>query len=274
MPKQEKIAELYPRVYSFRPDIETQSKVKRLLAAMEERAFYSLMHKGEVNTIKSKTGIMSGAILDVGCGTGERLSRFAKVGFKVRGIEVQPELVEYVRSRLGFETDAGTLDSVSYLPNSFDIVTIHWVIEHLIDVKSVLRKIHTILKPNGWMVAEVPLSDSYQSDLLGDRWSQYCEAPRHIGIPSRSGIRHAVTECGFTDVTILPSSIITCAGFLALSVIPNATTTRAYNNASVAAHIPRLVAGLLTVLFFPVVIVENYLLRRPACALIFTRKPA
>ena len=274
MPKREKIPDLYPLVYSFRPDFETQSKVKRLVAAIEELAFYRLMHKGEVNTIKRNTGIMSGTILDVGCGTGDRLSRFAKAGFKVRGVEIQPELVEYVRNHLGFEADTGTADSVSYPPNSFDIVTIYWVIEHLLDVRSVLKKIHAMLKPNGWIIAEVPLSDSYQSDLLGNRWSQYCEAPRHLGIPSRSGVQHAFTKCGFTDMSIHPSSIMNCAGFFALSVIPNATATHAYDNPAVATHIPRLVAGLLTLLYFPVVIVENYFLRRPACGLIFARKPA
>jgi len=272
MPKQEKIAALYPPVYSFRPDFETKSKVKSVLAAIEERLFYRPMHYGEVDAVKRKTGIESGTVLDVGCGTGDRLSRFSRAGFKVRGIDIQTETAEYVRNRLGFEADVGTLDSVFYPNHSFDIVTIYWVIEHLLNVKAVLTKIHSMLKPNGWIVAEIPLADSFQSDLFGNRWCVYSEAPRHLGVPSRDGIQRVMRDCGFTDVTIGPSSILNCAGFFSLSAIPNATATHAYDNASVATHLPRLVAGLLTILYFPVVIMENYFLRRPACGLIFARK--
>lgn len=273
MPKQEAIAGLYPPVYSFRPDFETKSKLKRIVAAFEERTFYCFLHRNEVATIQRVTGIMSGAVLDVGCGTGDRLARFAKAGYQVRGLEIQPELVRYVRTRLGYKADVGTLHTFSYPADSFNIVTISSVIEHLLDVISVLKKIYGILKPHGWIVAEVPLSDSFQSRKLGNKWSQYCEAPRHLGIPSQEGARRAFTECGFADVIILPSTIINCAGFLGLSVIPKATATHTYGNSSMAAYIPRFLAGLVTVLYFPMAAIENYFLRRPACGLILARKP-
>jgi SAM-dependent methyltransferase len=272
-PKQEAIAGLYPPVYSFRPDFETNSKLKRILAAIEGRTFYYFVHRNEVATIQRVTGVMSGAVLDVGCGTGDRLARLAKAGYKVRGLEIQPELVQYVRTRLGYKADVGTLLTFSYPADSFNIVTICSVIEHLLDVISVLKKIYGILKPHGWIVAEVPLSDSFQSRRLGNKWSQYCEAPRHPGIPSQEGARRAFAEGGFADVVILPSTIINCAGFFGLSVIPKAAGTYTYGNSSMAALIPRFLAGMVTILYSPMAVMENYFLRRPACALILARKP-
>lgn len=274
LPKKEEVASLYPPIYNFRTDFGSKSLFKRMFAAIEKRSFYRLLSRGEVKRVKRFTGITSGKLLDVGCGTGDRLTRFATAGFNVRGLEIQSDLVDYIRQNLALEADSGTLDTVAYPSDSFDIVTIHWVIEHLLDVKSVLQKIFTALKPNGWIVAEVPLSDSFQSKCLGRFWSQYREAPRHLGIPSRAGIHQALIACGFVDVKIRPSSIMTCASLFALSMIPNGTAAHAYNNPGWGAYLPRLAAAFLTVIYLPVAALENYILHRPACGLIFARKPA
>jgi SAM-dependent methyltransferase len=272
-PNEEKIPTLYPSVYSFRPDFDTGNKLKSLLATLEEWTFYRLKSKGEVTRLKRTTGVSTGTLLDVGCGTGERLSRFASAGFKVKGMEVQPALVEYIRSHLGFSVEMGTLDTVSYEASSFDVVTIHWVLEHVLDVKAVLQKIFFILKPNGWLVAEVPFSDSIQSTWLKGRWSQYSEAPRHFSVPSRRGLLQAMRSCGFTDMVVHSSNIIDCASFFALSAIPQGTASHTYGNASTAAHLPRLAAGILTLLYVPAALIENFVLRRPACGFIFAQKP-
>jgi 2-polyprenyl-3-methyl-5-hydroxy-6-metoxy-1,4-benzoquinol methylase len=273
MPSPDKVAELYPPVYSFRPDFDTSSRAKSLIARAEEAAFYRLLHKRETETVKRHTGMAGGSMLDVGCGTGDRLVRFARAGFTVRGLEIQPELVSYVHDTLGFAADAGTLDTVSYDDNSFDIVTIYYVIEHLLDVKAVLKKIYAMLKPGGWIVAEMPLADSCQSRVLRTRWSQYSEAPRHVAIPSREGIQTALSECGFQDFTLLPATMMNCAGAFALSVIPNATSTHAYEKSGLVRHLPRVAGGVLTLLYFPAVALENYALHRPAFGLILARKP-
>lgn len=273
MPKQETIAGLYPPVYSFRPDFETNSKLKKLLAALEGRTFYSLQHRNEVAALRRATGVRSGVLLDIGCGTGDRLVRFAKAGYQVRGLDIQPGPVRYVRERLGFAADVGTLNSVSYPADSFHIVTIGWVLEHLLDVKPVLKEIRRILKPGGWIAAEVPFSDSFQSRMLGRRWCVYCEAPRHIGIPSQEGARRAFAECGFAEISIHPSTAINCAGHFGLSVIPKATATHAYGESTLAAHIPRVLAGVITLLYSPLAAYENNFLRLPAAAVIMARKP-
>lgn len=273
MPSDETVAGLYPPVYSFRPDFETQNRLKQIMASLEEKTFYRLIHNQEVKRISRHTGVASGTMLDVGCGTGGRLSRFARAGFAVRGMEIQPELVDYVRERLGFDADAGTLDTISYEDDSFDIVTIYWVIEHLLDVGSVLDKIYAMLKPGGWMVAGVPLADSAQSRMLGRRWTQYCEAPRHVAIPSQKGIQKATRASGFDEVKIVPANVLDCASYFSLSLIPSAATSFSYSGSGFATHMPRLAAGLLAVLYSPVATVENYLLKLPAGSLVLARKP-
>lgn len=277
MPKEEKIAELYPPIYSFRPDFEGGGTFKQLVTAVEKRVFYNLMNCREVESVKRVSGIHSGTMLDVGCGTGTRLSRYAAAGFQVRGLEIQPELVQYIRQKLGFEADCGTLATVAYEPESFDIVTAHWVIEHLTDVHWALKKIYKMLKPGGWLVAEVPLADSWQGQVLKRRWSQISEAPRHVGIPSKEGMRQALKMAGFMEPSMLPSAILNCAGAFGLSVVPSSSTTHTHGSGGKLKwlrHLPRAAGGAVTLLYLPAAAIENFILKRPAFGICFSKKPA
>jgi ubiquinone/menaquinone biosynthesis C-methylase UbiE len=272
-PAPEHIAQLYPAVYSFRPDYAPESRFKRLFARLEETLFYGAMRRAEVASLRRRTGISSGTVLDVGCGTGDRLRRFAESGFHVHGLEVQRALAEDVRQRFGFAVDVGSLDSIPYPDDAFDLVTMYWVLEHLLDVRAALTTIYRILRPGGWVVAEVPLSDSFQSELLGRRWSQFSDAPRHIAIPSRRGLTKLVAQCGFVEVSIRPSGIMNCAAGFALSLIPRAATMYAYTSVALASHAARVTAGVITLLYAPAAGIENYVLDRPAFGLLLARKP-
>lgn len=273
MPAPEHIADLYPTAYSFRSDYVPESRFKLLVARLEDTIFYRTMRRAEMESIRRRTGVSSGAMLDVGCGTGERLRRFAESGFHVRGLEVQRELADDVRRRLGFEVDVGSLDSIPYPDDAFDVVTMFCVLEHLLDVRAALTTIYRILRPGGWIVAEVPLSDSFQSGVLGRRWSQYTDAPRHIAIPSQRGLTTIFTTCGFVDIGIRPSGIMNCAAAFALSLIPRAATMYAYTSRSLASHVARVAGGLVTLLYAPAAAIENYVLGRPAFGLLLARKP-
>lgn len=271
-PDSSELADLYPDVYSFRPDFQEQSKFKSILGKAEELAFYRTLHRKETESVTRATGITSGRLLDVGCGTGDRLTRFAQAGFEVRGLEIQPELMSYVRDHLGFEADQGDLDSVSYEDGSFDLVTIYYVIEHLLDARSAVEKIFSILKPGGWMVAEVPLADCFQVSLFGRRWSQFGEAPRHVSVPSRKGMVSLLSNAGFSDVSVTPATLMNCSQAFVLSALPSAAASRAYVGRGILSHLPRLAGGVMTLLYMPAAAVENKLLKRPAFGRVYARK--
>ena len=274
MPASERIAELYPTAYSFRSDYVAESRFKLLVARLEDAIFYRAMRWREVESLRRRTGVSSGVMLDVGCGTGERLRRFADAGFHVRGLEVQGELADDVRGRFGFDVDVGSLDSIPYPDDAFDLVTMYWVLEHLLDVRAALVTVRRILKPGGWIVAEVPLADSFQSRVLGRRWSQFTDAPRHIAIPSRRGLAALLAACGFVDISVRPAGALNCAGSFALSLIPRAATMHAYTRRGLTAHLARVAGGFVALLYAPTAAIENYVLGRPAFGLLLARKPS
>lgn len=272
MPPLDEIPGLYPPIYLFRQDFETASRLKGRLALLEERFFYRYLFGSTVRLVKKYTGMSGGVLLDVGCGTGSRLTGFAAAGFTVRGLEVQPELVDYVRGSLGCEADIGTLETMAYQADSFDLVALFHVLEHILDVRSTLRHSYRILKPGGWLVAEVPLADSLQMQWLKQRWGQLWEAPRHVTIPTQRGLSRAICEYGFEPPVVHPSSALTTGGLFALSLVPSANTTHSYSSGSLLVHVPRFIAGCLTLLYSPVALLERYL-RRPASGYVLARKP-
>jgi SAM-dependent methyltransferase len=62
-------------------------------------------------------------LLDVACGTGAHLERFAHLGFACRGLDKEPQMVAIARSRLpGVEIEPGDMLDFS-LPERYDVVT-------------------------------------------------------------------------------------------------------------------------------------------------------
>src|SRR5262249_8513726 len=156
---------------------------------------------------------------------------------------------------------------------SFDLVTAFYVIEHVVDVQAVLRSCFDLLRPGGWLVAAVPLVDSFQARTFGRRWMNVKEAPRPVSLPTHEGMHLACSRVGFDRVTIRPDAVLTCAGIIGLSVVPGAATTSVYGGGRLRALASRLLGWVIAGLAAPLVLVENYVVRRPAHGIVFAHKP-
>ena len=271
MPATENVAALYPELYSFRPDLIRERSGSRL-APQAEALFSRLINAGEVNRVRKGTGISSGSMLDIGCGTGERMARFAQAGFHVRGLEIQPQLVEHVRKTYRLKADLSSFEQLPYRRESFDLITIYYVMEHLRDPPGMMSKIYSIIKPGGWLAAEMPLADSLQGRLLGRRWSQYAEAPRHLAIPSQSGIIQLLQTAGFRRVRVKPSGSLNSAAAFGISVVPSAILGNAYRAG--CGPFRRFLGGAAGMAAFPAAALESHWLGKPAFGLVLAQKPA
>ena len=95
------------------------------------------------------------SILDVGCGTGAMSARLLKWG-NVVSADFSPLALEFSRRRglkhlLG--ADAMRLPLAA---NSFDLITVMDVLEHLPDDQAALCEFFRVLKPGGRVIATVP----------------------------------------------------------------------------------------------------------------------
>ena len=112
--------------------------------------------------LKQKQLIFPGmSVLDLGCNEGEFLSkldrRIKKVGVERNRIAVTRGRKKY--KNLNLKLINSDIESFTY-PGKFDLVTMFHILEHLTWPVAVLRKIRTLLKPEGRLLIEVPILEN------------------------------------------------------------------------------------------------------------------
>ncbi len=95
-------------------------------------------------------------ICELGCGTGGNLATVADQ-HDVIGVECSPQALDYARRRLGDRVRRGSLpDDVDLPSNSFDVVLLTDVLEHIDDDTRSAQTALRLLRPDGIVVATVP----------------------------------------------------------------------------------------------------------------------
>ena len=93
-------------------------------------------------------------VLDVGCGVGNDLARFAKAGAIVTGIDLAEHSVKLARDNFSFrglEGDFQQMDGekLSFPDASFDAVFCHTVLHFTPHPEAMIAEIYRVLKPGG-----------------------------------------------------------------------------------------------------------------------------
>lgn len=163
--------------------------------------FEMVYQKAKAIMLKKKAGLIQelrpspGAILDVGCGTGDFLKYCRLKGWKAFGIEPN----EKARTLAIKKNDEGVygVDGMSkFRENTFDIITLWHVLEHLHDLKSQISIYRKILKKDGRIVVAVPNYCSYDAAYYGSFWAGF-DVPRHLWHFSKRAITNLFEEQGF-----------------------------------------------------------------------------
>jgi 2-polyprenyl-3-methyl-5-hydroxy-6-metoxy-1,4-benzoquinol methylase len=141
-------------------------------------------------------GLPLGRILDVGCGNGNRLVSFQKLGWDAEGQEVDPNAASEARNVSGVPVHLGPLEEVGFPDASFDVVTGSHVIEHAYDPVSLLKECRRILRPEGILVITTPNGESYGHGRFRASW-RGLEPPRHLHLFSRQTLLQTAVQAGF-----------------------------------------------------------------------------
>ena len=246
-PDLETLAGYYPREYTFRPAVATESAARRALRGFEWRLFYRPQYRGRLRSIRRLTGLRSGRVLEVGCGSGTFLAMVARAGFHVAGVDISAEDTKFARETYGLDVTEGDLATVAARPERYDAVLLFYVLEHVPDPVAVAHQAHAVLRPGGIVIAAVPVLDSVQARVFGARWSQVTEAPRHVTLPSRRGLEAMLRGVGFTKVRFAAMPLLDSGGVIVMSMLPGAATPQAYGRdaGTVAPLVRRLAAAML-----------------------------
>jgi SAM-dependent methyltransferase len=279
LPKTEDLPGFYPPVYSFTFELNEQSRFKRLLSKAEYRFFFRPQYAAQVRSVMKACGWQRGdgkKLLDVGCGRGLRLLELRRLGFDVHGLDVQPDVVRYLREKLAIPAECADVSEMHrFFPAaSFDLITTFYLIEHIPNVREALASMFELLKPGGWLAAAVPLVDCVQARAFGKKWLNVMEAPRHLSLPTQKGMMDACRSVGFVKEHIVPDSTFNCAGQIASSLIPGATFTHVYGQSRWKPLLARAVAAGVMLASMPWCLFENRILGRVSLGIAIAQKPA
>lgn len=99
-------------------------------------------------------------VLDVGCGAGTDLVRFARGGAIVTGVDISPSAVALARQNFeqqGLTADIREADGehLPFADNSFDFVFAHGVVQYTPDPEALVGQCRRVLKPGGRAMFQV-----------------------------------------------------------------------------------------------------------------------
>ncbi|MDZ7295439.1 MAG: methyltransferase domain-containing protein [candidate division KSB1 bacterium] len=100
------------------------------------------------------SGFAGKRLLEVGCGAGVDLVRFARGGAIVTGIDLAEQSIALTKQNFALRGLSGEFlvmngEAMDFADNSFDVVYAHGVLQYTADAGKMIREIYRVLKPGG-----------------------------------------------------------------------------------------------------------------------------
>ena len=163
-----------------------------LLRTLHER----LIIRPEIAQAKKHLRTTDFSMLDIGCGTGWISRIWADAGARVTGLEPSHPRAEIARQRglRILSCYAEELDT----RETFDLIVIRHVIEHLGSPADILRNLVPRLAPNGMLLIVVPNIDCIGRKLFNTYWTWVL--PLHCTFFNPRSLRSLLNSCGYDVV--------------------------------------------------------------------------
>ncbi|WP_338406984.1 class I SAM-dependent methyltransferase [uncultured Flavobacterium sp.] len=125
-----------------------------------------------------------GKILDIGAGTGDFLSAAKKGGWQTIGVEPSEKA-----KAIAINKGVSFVDKTAVLENnSFDVISMWHVLEHVPDLDKQIKELKRLLKPTGTLIIAVPNFKSFDAKHYGKFWAAY-DVPIHFWHFSKTAIK-------------------------------------------------------------------------------------
>ncbi len=189
MPDNDEIASYYldcfytPEGNRFNPFVE---KARSIIGRTRGKLLRNLMPNG-------------GRLLDFGAGAGHFGTAMQKAGWDVVSLDIATQSKnESPDASFIMEGDQPRL---LFADNTFDVVTLWYVIEHMRNPKKVLQEMRRVLRPGGILLLAQQNFKSCQARIFGPRWL-ILDPPRHLYQFTPDNLRQMTEKEQFEFITI------------------------------------------------------------------------
>ncbi len=168
---------LFEKVYQFVKNIALKNKLRLINSCQKNK----------------------GKILDIGAGTGDFLVVAKANGWQITGIEPSHKAKEIaLKKGVHFVENTSNLEN-----NSFEVITMWHVLEHVPNIENQIKELKRLLKPNGIILIAVPNFNSFDAKHYGLFWAAY-DVPRHLWHFSKTAIDKLFQKEEMKLIEILP----------------------------------------------------------------------
>jgi ubiquinone/menaquinone biosynthesis C-methylase UbiE len=166
-----------------------------------EKAYHFVKNialKNKLNLINSEQ-VKKGKILDIGAGTGDFLLTAKKNGWQTVGVEPSDRARKIAEQKgILFVNEIGILEN-----NSFDVITMWHVLEHVPNLELQIQELKRLLKPTGTLIVAVPNFKSYDAKYYDSFWAAY-DVPIHFWHFSKKAIETLFGKVDMKLEKVLP----------------------------------------------------------------------
>jgi 2-polyprenyl-3-methyl-5-hydroxy-6-metoxy-1,4-benzoquinol methylase len=138
----------------------------------------------------------TGRILDVGCSIGLFLHLAEERGWHAQGTEFSEKALRHAREEFGLDVVDTPLEETEWEDESFDVIALNSVIEHVNDPQRLFREIRRLLKPGGALYVITPNVESLACRVLHDRAATF-DGRNHLVYFSSKTLSRMLEKCGF-----------------------------------------------------------------------------
>jgi 2-polyprenyl-3-methyl-5-hydroxy-6-metoxy-1,4-benzoquinol methylase len=142
---------------------------KRYLRQRYQKESLQVRDYMKIEPVLVKLLPQKGSVLEVGCGSGEFLAFLKERAWEGMGIEANEEYVRYAAEKYGIKIIPSLFEEAELPNESFDVILMLHIIEHLANPRFALEKAARLLKPGGILVLETPRFDTIWFRILRHR---------------------------------------------------------------------------------------------------------
>ena len=163
-----------------------------------------------------------GTLLDAGCATGTFLAAAHERGWRTFGADVAPAALTLAKTQLQLAVANATLHAQPFPCNVFNVITAFHTLEHLPSPRRAVQEFYRLLKPNGWLMVEVPNSASIEARVQGPRWPAL-RLPYHLYFFTPYTLKRLLSENGFDIIETMTTPTRYLTEWLRRGAPPSAT---------------------------------------------------
>lgn len=144
-----------------------------------------------------------GKLFDLGVGWGHFMLAGNQLGYDTYGIEISQNPYIYSKEDLKLNVDHVDFFKLDKPAESYDIITMWDVLEHIDDADKVIEKCAYLTKKDGYIFIQVPQIDSYFATRQKEKWKMM--GLDHVNYFSKKTITHLLARYGYEVVEIKSS---------------------------------------------------------------------